>query len=121
MLAQLLAMDQTQCQQQLTAYEEFQQFWRECYVHYSKVAQGGSGEPEGRQLDANIARLAASDAESVDDVVGILRQGPTALALRLNQGHYAALEYCQDIVQQLTQGQSDPGLQLTKKALEIEL
>ncbi|WOD37264.1 relaxase/mobilization nuclease domain-containing protein (plasmid) [Nodosilinea sp. E11] len=120
-LAQLMAMNQAQCQQLLTDYEAFQQLWKEHYAHYSKVAQGGSGEPQGRQLDADVARLAASEEESIFSVVGILRQGPVAQALRRNQGHYAALEYCQEIAHQLTHCQSEPELQLTQKALEIEL
>ena len=117
-LTQLMAMNQAECQQLLTDYEALQQRWKERYAHYSKVAQSRSGKSEGRQLDANIARLAASDAESID-VVGILRQGPTAQAQRLNQGHYAALEYCQETAYQLRQ--SDPKLQPAKKALDLQL
>lgn len=118
-LTQLMAMNQAQCQLQLTDYEALQQLWKERYAHYSKIAQGGSGEPQGRLLDAHVARLAASEGESTFPVVGILRQGPTAQAQRLNQGHYAALEYCQAIAHQLRQ--SDPVLQPTRKALEIQL
>lgn len=120
-LTQLMAMNQAQCQQQLTDYEALQQLWKERYAHYSKVAQGGSGESQGRQLDADVARLAASEEESTFPVVGILRQGPTAQALRRDQGHYAALEYCQAIAHQLTHRQSVPVLQPTRKALGIEL
>jgi hypothetical protein len=120
-LTQLMAMNQAQCQQQLTDYQALQQLWKERYAHYSKVAQGGSGEPQGRRLDADVAQLAASEGESTISVVGILRQGPTAQAQRLNQGHYAALEYCQAIAHQLTHCQSVPIFQSTRKALDIEL
>jgi hypothetical protein len=120
-LTQLLAMNQAQCQLQLTDYEALQQLWKERYARYATAIQGGSGEPQGRQLDADVARLAASEGESTFPVVGILRQGPTAQAQRLNQGHYAALEYCQAIAHPLTHRQSVPSPQSTRKALEIEL
>ncbi|MBD2233784.1 relaxase/mobilization nuclease domain-containing protein [Phormidium tenue] len=120
-LTQLMAMNQAQCQQHLTDYEALQQLWRERYALYARAVQGGSGEPQGGQLDVAVARLAVSDGEPTKDVVGILRQGPTAQAQRLNQGHYAALEYCQAIAHPLSHRQSVPGLQSTRKSLEIEL
>jgi len=75
----------------------------------------------GGQLDVAVARLAVSDGEPTKDVVGILRQGAAAQVLRRDQGHYAALEYCQAIAHQLTHRQSVPGLQITRKARDIEL
>ena len=121
-LSQLMAMNQAQCQQLLTDYEALQLLWKERYAHHcSMVAQSGSGDPQGRQLDADVARLAASEGESTFAVVGILRQGPMAQALRSVQGHYAALEYCQAITHQLTHRHSVPVLQPTRKTLNIEL
>lgn len=120
-LYQLIDMTQTQCQQQLADYEALQQIWRERYALYTKAVQGGSGEPQRGQLDVAVARCAISEGEPTKDVVGILRQGATAQSLRRDQGHYAALEYCQHIATQLTHRQSDPVLQPTRKALEIEL
>ncbi len=120
-LTQLMAMNQAQCHQLLTDYEALQQLWKERYARYSKVAQGGSGEPQGRQLDVAVAQLAASEGESTFTVMGILRQGSTVQALRRDQGHYAALEYGQAIAHQLTHRQSVPSLQSTRKALDIEL
>ncbi len=120
-LAQVMDMSQAQCQQQLADYEALRQLWRERYDLYARAVQGGSDEPQGGQLDVEVAQLAVSDGEPTKDIVGILRQGPTAQAQRLNQGHYAALEYCQQIANQLTHRHSDPILQPTRKPLEIEL
>jgi len=120
-LSQLMDMSQAQCLQQLADYEALQQFWRERYALYARAVQGGSGEPKGGQLDVAIAQLAVSEGDSTQNVVGILRQGATAQALRLHQGHYAALEYSQQIANQLTHHQSGPVLQPTKKSLDIEL
>jgi hypothetical protein len=120
-LTQLMNMTQAQCQQHLANYEALQQLWKKCYTRYATAIQGSSGEPQGRQLDVAVARLAASEGASTITVVGILRQGPTAQALRRDQGHYPALEYCQAIVHQLIHRQSAPVLQPTQKSLEIEL
>lgn len=120
-LTQLMDMTQAQCQQQLTDYEALRQLWRERYTLYATAVHGGSGEPQGGQLDVAVARLAVSDGEPTKDVVGILRQGATAQAQRLNQGHYAALEYCQHIANQPIHRQSGPLLQTTRKSVEIEL
>ncbi len=120
-LSQLMDMSQAQCLQQLADYEALQQFWRERYARYATAVQGGSGEPKGGQLDVAVAQLVVSEGDSTQNVVGILRQGATAQALRLHQGHYAALEYCQQIANHLTHHQSGPGLQLTRKSLDIEL
>jgi hypothetical protein len=120
-LAQLMDMTQAQCQQQLADFEALQQIWRERYVRYARAVQGGSGEPQGGQLDVGVALLAISEGESTKDVVGILRQGATALALRRDLGHYAALEYGQHIVTHLTHQRSGPGLQTTRKSLDLEI